>query len=81
MQESRVPLHSGDLFVFYTDGLTEARNKKNEEFGEERFLKSIKEYFEKSAELVLKNIFTEIRRFSKGATQHDDMSMVVVKVL
>jgi len=81
MQETKIPIKSGDLFVFYTDGFTDARNKSKEEFGEERFLAAIKKYADGSAEKVLQGIFTEVKRYSKGMQQHDDMSMVVVKVI
>jgi serine phosphatase RsbU (regulator of sigma subunit) len=81
MQESKIPLKSGNLFVFYTDGFTEARNKKNEEFGEERFLEAIKKYSDAAAERVLEGIFAEVMRFARGVEQHDDMTMVVVKVV
>ncbi len=81
IKEIEVPITSGDVFIFYTDGFTEAMNKSNEEFGEERLLKSVEKNSSSSANEILRNIFIEVELFIGKAPQHDDMTMVVVKVL
>ncbi|MCL5027874.1 MAG: PP2C family protein-serine/threonine phosphatase [Bacteroidetes bacterium] len=81
IQEIEVPISSGDVFIFYTDGFTEAMNKSNEEFGEERLISSVESNSGLPANEIQKKIFTEVETFIGKASQHDDMTMVVVKVL
>ncbi len=81
IKEIEIPIRSGDVFVFYTDGFTEAMNKANEEFGEERLITAVEKNSHFSANEILKNIFAETESFIGKADQHDDMTMVVVKVL
>jgi sigma-B regulation protein RsbU (phosphoserine phosphatase) len=79
-KEETVTLASGDLLVFYTDGVTEAMNEdETEEFGEERLLECIKENRHQSSEAIKKAIITSIRDFSHD-TQHDDITLIIAKV-
>jgi sigma-B regulation protein RsbU (phosphoserine phosphatase) len=68
-----------DLLVFYSDGVTEARNGGVDEFGEER----LKAYFSKNhsgdLEVIRDGLFDEVSRFVKGAEQHDDMTLLLVR--
>jgi len=80
IEESTIQLRRGDFFIFYTDGLTEARNKTREEFGEERLQKLIIEQSNLTAEGMLRSIYKEVKKFSKGTHQHDDMTLIIVKV-
>lgn len=56
-------------------------NEKGEEFGEERFLSILKSYKNGSAEGLLRYTLDEVNRFAGKQPQHDDMTMVVLKVL
>ncbi|MGH1366955.1 MAG: PP2C family protein-serine/threonine phosphatase [Calditrichia bacterium] len=80
IQEVTVPLQKDDLFIFYTDGFPEAMNKDREEFGDERFEQAIDKLSENSSEGILDGIFKEVRRFTRSTPQHDDMTIVVVRV-
>lgn len=72
---------SGDVIVFYTDGITEARNSRKEEFGQERLVNALKMCgAEKNSQEILKVIEGEVKRFTGKMLQHDDMTIVVVKV-
>jgi len=80
LEEAQVPLRPGDLFLFFTDGLSEAMNVKAELFGEQR-LRDILEQGEALGHEELKEkILTEIRAFVGAAAQHDDMTLVILKV-
>ena len=82
LEEAQVPLERGDLFLFFTDGLSEAMNEQSELFGEHR-LRDIIEQARRSGfdEAQLKDrILAEIRDFVGGAAQHDDMTMVILRV-
>jgi hypothetical protein len=80
IEEVSVPIAPGDLFVFYTDGISECMNKNGEEFGEERLSGFIGQNAHVPAQALLERITQEITQYSAGAHQHDDYTMVVVKV-
>ncbi|HQU70879.1 MAG TPA: PP2C family protein-serine/threonine phosphatase [Calditrichia bacterium] len=80
IQEMTVEIHPGDFFVFYTDGITEAMNKDKEEFGEERLQATLSGLADQPAEAAMNGIFREVKHFVAKAEQHDDMTMVMVKV-
>lgn len=81
LEEHEVSLHSGDVLTFYTDGFTEASTKEGEEFGEDRLEKVISEYKFVSANMIIQNVVRSVKSFVGNHPQHDDMTMVVVKVL
>jgi len=83
LEEAEVPLRSGDLFLFFTDGLSEAMNVRAELFGERR-LRDVIESVDGSGEdedVLRDRILAEIRTFVGEAAQHDDMTMVILKVV
>lgn len=81
IEEARIPLQKGDCFVFYTDGFTEAMNGKREEYGEERFAETVKSFVRGSAAEVVDGVFDAMKDFAGKAKQHDDMTIVVVKIV
>ena len=80
IKEVQMNIMPGDVFVFYTDGFTEALNKLKEEFGEERLITIVKENSVLSSEELLNKIIKEVKTFMGKTPQHDDMTMVLVKV-
>ncbi|MBD3181642.1 SpoIIE family protein phosphatase [Candidatus Poribacteria bacterium] len=70
----------GDLLVLYTDGITEAENSENQEFGEERLQQIIVDYTSLSASQLKDKIFRELNTFRQGVVQRDDTSLVVIKI-
>ena len=76
-----VKLGHGDIAVLYTDGITECRNKDNNEFGELRFAKLVKKNAKCSAKDMLEKVFEELALFARGVDQMDDMTLVVIKRL
>ncbi len=80
LAEGEIQLHSGQTLIFYTDGFTEAMNEDNEEYGEERFIRFLHEHSGLSAAATIRNALAEIERFAGEAPQHDDMTMVVLRV-
>ena len=81
IQEVSIPFQSGDLFVFYTDGFPEAMNKTLEEFGEDRLCRTVEKYSQGTAAQIMDGVFAEMNQFVGKAKQHDDMTIVVVKVV
>lgn len=68
-----------DIFVLITDGILEARNMNNEEYGEFRLLQIIKDSHNKSALGIKEAIINDVKRFSRFDSQFDDMTIVVIK--
>lgn len=81
IEEVVVPLHSGDIYLLYTDGYPETMTRKREEYGEERLAAAFSAFPGGSAEELLSHVYRDTRRFAGRAEQHDDMTMVVVRVL
>jgi sigma-B regulation protein RsbU (phosphoserine phosphatase) len=80
-QQGVVPLSPGDLLVAFTDGISEAMNPREEEWGEERLIDAIHQCAGLRATETIDQLIQEADRFSAGADQHDDMTLVVLRVL
>jgi len=80
-EERPLGLNSGDVIVFYTDGVTEAKNDKEEEFGTERLKRAIHDSHQLSATQIQENIYKAVKDFTGGSPQEDDLTMIVIKVL
>ena len=77
--EEAVRLEPGDVLVSYTDGVSEAMNTQEEEFSDDRLCDVLKELHDASAENILKGILGRVAEWSKGAPQHDDLTLVAMK--
>lgn len=71
-------LFPGDLLAIYTDGITEAFNSRDEEFGEERLIAALHTYRSLSPKDLVAAIFDEVRRFSPHE-QRDDFTLIVAR--
>lgn len=78
---AKLTLNSGDIIMLYTDGITECWNHSREEFGLKRIREKIAEYADKNPKEIIDNLVRDLDEFAAGAEQHDDMTMVVMKVL
>jgi sigma-B regulation protein RsbU (phosphoserine phosphatase) len=74
-----VPLHTGDLAVFYTDGITEARSLDKEYYSLER-LKYALSSGPDSAQAVADHILNDLADFTANRPQHDDLTLVTAKI-
>ncbi len=81
IRENTVPLNSGDVLVFYTDGITEAMNVREEEYGEERLMKCIANNSHLPSKEMVDQITADVNRFAGAQPQHDDITLVVMRVL
>ncbi|MDD5424754.1 MAG: SpoIIE family protein phosphatase, partial [Candidatus Omnitrophica bacterium] len=70
----------GDVFVMYTDGISEARDRNIREFGEKRILDTALLNRQLSAQELSDRLVGEVQKFSKGMPQHDDMTVIVLKI-
>jgi len=79
-QKGEVFFNPQDLTLFYSDGLTEAFNEKEEQFGEERLLDLIRKHRQLPPEKIKDILVSEFLEFSKGTSIWDDLTIVVLKV-
>jgi sigma-B regulation protein RsbU (phosphoserine phosphatase) len=80
-KENEIMLNDGDAIILYTDGVTEAFNKKEEEFDDERLIKSLKAQKGKSSQQISEGGVKDIEAFIDGAEQSDDVTMLVLKYI
>lgn len=76
--EVNIDFNKGDKMIFYTDGLTEAMNKSRDEFGSENIERILYANIEKLPEEILNAILSEVDRFSDGAVQQDDITIMII---
>ncbi|MDQ6664318.1 MAG: serine/threonine-protein phosphatase, partial [Acidobacteriota bacterium] len=74
-------LNPGDLFVGYTDGISEAMTMDNQEWSEERMIEAIQRCRHEKPEVMIQNVIANADAFTASAPQYDDMTLVCVKVL
>lgn len=78
-KQAKVKLYPGDIVMLYTDGITEMRNPEKDEYGLARVRKMLIEHHDMSAEEFTSFLVEDVDRFRNGASQHDDMTMLVLK--
>ena len=78
-EQGSVRLGPGDVLVAFTDGISEAMDPNDEEWGEDRLIDAIRGCSISSAQQLLECVFDAATRFAGTAPQHDDMTLVVVR--
>ncbi len=78
-ESETIKLQKGDVLVFFTDGVSEAKNEADEEYSEERLEALVKRNAAISAKEMVSVILDDVHRFVRGATQSDDITLVVMK--
>jgi len=80
LEEDRFDLHKGDVLVLNTDGITEAMDAASDLFGDARLSRLITEHGHLDTADLRERILREIEAFVGGADQHDDMTMILIKI-
>jgi sigma-B regulation protein RsbU (phosphoserine phosphatase) len=82
-EEMTVQLAQGDILFMLTDGFTEAMNTREEMFGAERVEEVVREGVidALTPAAIIGRLTAAVHTYAAGAPQHDDMTIVVVKVL
>jgi len=75
-ETTRTVLQPGDVFVLYTDGVTEARNREHDFFGDERLQAYLGQAAGKAAEVVVRGVVEAVQTFTEGAPQADDLTVL-----
>ena len=79
--EEKIKFEKGDTFLLYTDGVTEAMNQKGDMFGEERLISLAKSNSDLNAESLTDLIQKEVKRFEGKKKQHDDITVLAIKIV
>jgi len=77
-QQKIVKLNRGDVLLLYTDGITEAQNRRGEQFGEKRLQQVIRPAAGRPAKEILDAVLAEVRDFTGGAPAQDDITLVAL---
>ncbi len=78
--EQEINLLSGQIYAFYSDGITEAMNENMDLFGEEKLSELLKNKTKCTSAQIINEIWNSIKSFKGRAAQNDDMTMLLVKV-
>ena len=79
-QETVLTLEKGDVLALFSDGLVEATNPHQEEFGIRRLENFFREQAHKPAAKIIETVFADIARFEDGRPRRDDQTLVLIKV-
>jgi sigma-B regulation protein RsbU (phosphoserine phosphatase) len=80
LEEETIALGPGDLYFFFTDGVTEAMNASDECYGEARVGALLERLADRPPEEVRERLVLDIEAFVGDTPQHDDMTMIVLKI-
>jgi serine phosphatase RsbU (regulator of sigma subunit) len=79
-REQVLQLLPGDVLLAFTDGISEAMNASEDEWGEDRMIAEAQARADLNAEELLQGLFREADAFAAGAPQHDDMTLVILRL-
>jgi sigma-B regulation protein RsbU (phosphoserine phosphatase) len=80
-EEKHLELNAGDLLALYSDGVTEAYDIHENEWGDERLLECLRPIINSSSQIIVGEVFAAIDDFAQTAPQHDDITLMIVKRL
>jgi len=75
-----LPLFPGDILLAFTDGISEAMNSAEDEWGEDRMIAEAQAHADLNAAELLQHLFRAADTFAGGAPQHDDMTLVLLRL-
>ena len=79
-EERPLSVAPGEIILFYTDGVTEAKNQSQEEFGTRRLKQVIEDSHRLGARQIRENVYEAVKKFTGLSHQEDDLTMIVFKV-
>ncbi len=80
LQEVELKLNKDDIFLFYSDGLTEAMNSFKEEFGLNNVKRILEDNVNGNSTDIQRNLIDEVKAFKGNAEQNDDITLVTIKI-
>jgi sigma-B regulation protein RsbU (phosphoserine phosphatase) len=79
-EQCELQMQPGDLLLAYTDGISEAMNPLEEEWSEESMAEEAMLHWAEPAQAILEELVIAADRFAAGAAQHDDMTLLLMKL-
>ncbi len=79
--ESTTQMNPGDVLILYSDGITEAFNEDDQQYGEERLIETVKDNINEPARTLTVRIVSSVREFAGTREQSDDITLMVIKRL
>jgi sigma-B regulation protein RsbU (phosphoserine phosphatase) len=80
LEELTLPIADGDLFFFFTDGVSEAMDVEGSCFGEDRLTTFLAINADLTPEQIRDGLIDDVAAFVQGQPQHDDITMVILKI-
>jgi sigma-B regulation protein RsbU (phosphoserine phosphatase) len=80
-QELELELQAGDILAFYSDGIVEARNEANEDFGLRRFAEVVRANSSQTSEAIVTAVHAAVDEFVGRIPLHDDRTLIVIRML
>ena len=78
-KEEKIKVETDDVIILYSDGLTEAKNKHDIFYGDQRLHKLLGDIYQKSAESIGNAILKSVESFVLKASQNDDLTLAILK--
>jgi sigma-B regulation protein RsbU (phosphoserine phosphatase) len=78
-EDEKISIKKNDVIVIYSDGISEAMNESEEEYGEEKLKELISNHIEDSPDKIIENILSDVEMFVGKASQWDDMTLMIIK--
>jgi len=75
----RLQLNPQDAVVLYTDGVTEAFDKENKEYGEERLVKLLPDLQSLTVDKIVNGVVEDVSKYAQGVAQSDDITLLCMK--
>ncbi|HSL90440.1 MAG TPA: SpoIIE family protein phosphatase [Ignavibacteriaceae bacterium] len=79
LEEQEIDLLDNDTIILYTDGITESKNTKLDDYGDKRLSEIAIESADKTANFIVKKIINDVTVFSSSHSQYDDITLVILK--
>ena len=79
LEEIDVELKENDFLILYTDGITEAKNIEMEDFGDRLFEETLLQNINDEPDVLANKVITRVTDFTKDNSQHDDITLVILK--
>ncbi len=76
---NKIIFNTNELVLLYTDGINEALNINHQEFGTSRMIENILSCIQSGSKIILETIYSNVKLFSVGMEQYDDMTAIIIK--
>lgn len=80
-EKGKITLEAGDILLIYTDGVTEAMDRGGHEYGRRQLHQCLIEHRNESSEEIMSQIISDIKSHADGASQSDDITLMIIKRL